>query len=221
MSCNDNTQPLENKNYRLEFQPTKKTETSENSFVNEMGEVSVPVADRWKFCYENCQAVEQDLEKIQLQRTRDSLIKTLKSLENSMWHGSHAARLTRWYLWGEGNRAGDAPKSIWPRGRHRGCQPQGAWVCRGKRSFSTFQGTFLTWKEPLALQNTSTQSATPMLMAKAWGAAGGACEVARPYMSTVALIAGWSTLLSPRQRDIVKEKDWLQLSSQFPKPPCW
>lgn len=48
MSCNDNTQPLENKNYRLEYWPTKKTEASENSCVNEMGEASIPGGDHWK-----------------------------------------------------------------------------------------------------------------------------------------------------------------------------
>lgn len=94
LSYNDNTQPLEKKNYRLEYQPTKKTETSENSFVNEMAEARVPVGGHWKYCYESCKAVEQRLEEIQVQ-TRDGLIKTLKSLENSMWQGSHAARLTR------------------------------------------------------------------------------------------------------------------------------
>lgn len=94
MSCNDNT-PLKKKNSRLKYQPTKKTETSENSFVDEMAEARVPVGHHWKYCYESCKAVEQRLEEIQVQRTRDDLIKTLESLENSMWQGSHAARLTR------------------------------------------------------------------------------------------------------------------------------
>lgn len=80
MSCNDSTQILENKNYRLKYQPTKKTETLENSCVNEMGEASVPMGDHWKYCHESCKAVKQHLEEIQVQRTRNGLIKTLKSL---------------------------------------------------------------------------------------------------------------------------------------------
>ena len=84
MSRNDNTRPLENENYRLEYQLNNKTETPENSVVNEMGEASVPVGDHWKYCYESCKAVAQRLEEIHVQRTRDGLIKTLKSLENSV-----------------------------------------------------------------------------------------------------------------------------------------
>lgn len=95
MSRNDNIQPLENENYRLEYQPNKKTETSENSVVNETGGASVPLGDHWKYCYESCKAVAQHLEEIQVQRTRDGLIKTLKILENSVWQRSHAARFTR------------------------------------------------------------------------------------------------------------------------------
>lgn len=48
LSCNYNTKYLRNKNYRLEYQPTKKSETLEHSCVKEMGESEVPVGDYWK-----------------------------------------------------------------------------------------------------------------------------------------------------------------------------
>lgn len=48
LSCNYNTKYLGNKNYRLEYQPTKKSETLEHSCVKEMGESDVPVGDYWK-----------------------------------------------------------------------------------------------------------------------------------------------------------------------------
>lgn len=43
LSCNDNTQSLRNKNYRLEYQPTKKSDALKD--VKEMEEADVPVGD--------------------------------------------------------------------------------------------------------------------------------------------------------------------------------
>lgn len=45
LSCNDNTQSLRNKNYRLEYQPTEKSDTPEDARVKEMEEAGVPVGD--------------------------------------------------------------------------------------------------------------------------------------------------------------------------------